>query len=130
MLFEKASRLKLSFNSPKGMLTVEDLWDLPLISNSGKANLDEIATNLFRQLKDTENVSFVVKTQMAEPIVQLQFDIVKHIINVRLVENEAARTASANAAKKQQILAIISGKENDELASTSVEDLRKMAEAL
>ena len=33
-MFTKASRLKLRFQSPAGLLSSEDLWDLPLTSNS------------------------------------------------------------------------------------------------
>lgn len=49
-MFIKASRTKLRFESPKGLLSVEDLWDLPLISTMGKANLDDIAKTAFQAL--------------------------------------------------------------------------------
>jgi hypothetical protein len=127
-MFQKAARKKLRFESPQGLLSVEDLWDLPL--QSGKANLDDIAKALFRRVKDQDNVSFVVKSKTQDDTLQLKFDIVKYIIDVRLAEAEVADTAKINKEKKQQILAIIAAKENESLMGTSLDELRKMAESL
>lgn len=129
-MFQKAARLKLRFDSPKGPLTVEDLWDIPLTSATGKVNLDEIARGLFRQLRSDDTVSFVEPTQKSNPTIQLKFDIAKHIIDVRLAENEAVAKARANADRKQTLLGIIAQKENEVLLGSSLDDLKKMAEAL
>ena len=128
-MFEKASRLKLRFDTSMGQLDVEDLWDLPLTSTN-RANLDDIARGLSKQVKEAETESFVVKPAKANEATLIKFDIVKHIIEVRLAENEAAATARANKERKQQILAIIASKQNEQLAASSIEDLQKLAEAL
>ena len=129
-MFMKASRLKLRFDTPKGQLSVEDLWDLPLTSDTGKANLDDIARSIFKQLKATDDVSFVVKEQKSDEIVQLKMDIIKHIIDIRLVEKEAALLAKNNREKKQQILQIIAQKENEQLAGSSLDELKALAASL
>ena len=125
-MFEKASRLKLRFESTKGQLQIEDLWDLPLTSTKGQANLDDIARGLHRQLKNGDDVSFVNATQKSDEVVQLKFDIVKHVIEVRLVENEAAAKARENKEKKQQLLAIIAQKKDAALQGTPLEELEAM----
>ena len=59
-IFEQATRAKLRFSTPNGMVSTEDLWDLPLTSlNSKRANLDDIARTLDAELKSTASVSFV-----------------------------------------------------------------------
>lgn len=128
--FEQAARLKLRFSTAKGDLTVEDLWDLPLISTVNKPNLDDIARGLFGQLKSDANVSFVIPEQKSDSTTQLKFDVVKHIIDVRLAENAAAAAAKANREKRQLILSVIAQKENEQLLSASMDDLKKMLEAL
>lgn len=128
-MFEKASRLKLRFETNQGTLTTEDLWDLPL-SHDRKTNLDDIAKGLHKQLQDSETASFVVKATQKNETLQLKFDIVKHVIDVRLAENEAAALIRANKEKKQRILALIDQKENEKLAGTSLEELRAMANSL
>jgi hypothetical protein len=129
-MFTKASRIKLRFESPKGLLTVEDLWDLPLSSTTGKANLDDIAKAAFQSLKGSEVVSFVVRNAVSDPTIQLRFDIVMHIIDTRIAENEAAGKAKINSEKKQQILAMIAQKEIEQVAGQSLDELRALAASL
>ncbi len=125
-MFEKASRLKVRFETPKGNLQVEDLWDLPLTSKiQGRPNLDDIARGLHKQLKNDDDVSFVEKDRKSDELIQLKFDIVKHIIEKRLVENEMAAQAKDRAEQKQLLLSIIAQKEGEQLSSMSIEDLRK-----
>jgi len=123
-MFEKAARLKLRFETTKGFVSIEDLWDLPLTGNG--ANLDKIAIALSRQLKDSIDDSFVVKTEKPDSLLQLKFDIVKHIIDVRLAENEASKKRIEKKQQKEKILAIMSRKQDAALEGASLEDLQKM----
>ena len=130
-MFERASRDQIRFSTPNGNLTVEDLWRLPLTStNPNQANLDDIAKELYAAIKEGDTVSFVNKPAKADDELRLKFNIVKHIIDVRLEERKAEADAAVNRQKKQQILRLIADKENDALASQSLEELRKMAESL
>jgi hypothetical protein len=128
-MFEKASRLKMRFPTSQGSIAVEDLWDIPLTSTTGKANLNDIAKGLNKVLKSDEE-DFVTVNRKSNSREQLAFDIVKHIITLRIAENEATATAAANRKKKQDILALIANKENEQLAGSSLEDLRKLADSL
>lgn len=129
-IFEFASRAKLRFNSPKGQLTVEDLWDLPLTSATGKANLDTIAQELHRELKQSsETVSFVRPASTTDSVqqLQMQFDVVKYIIDVRVKERDEAAAATKRRETKQQILEIIERKKAGALEGKSLEELEALA---
>lgn len=129
-MFEIAAREKIRFNTVKGVQTVEDLFDIPLVAEGAKLSLDQIAIDLFQQLKDEGVTSFVLKEKPANSQLQLKFDIVKHIIKVRLAEKEATEKTAELKRRKQQIMALISQKENEALASSSIEELRGMLEQL
>lgn len=129
-IFEQATRNKLRFSSSKGILTVEDLWELPLTSANSTANLDDIARGFYADLKDTSTISFVNKPAKADPETELSFNIVKHIIEVRLAENAAAAVARENKERKQRLLGIIEHKENEVLTSKSLDELRAIANSL
>lgn len=128
-IFMTATRLKLRFDTPNGLIAVEDLWDLPLTSRN-RANLDDIAKDLHRRLKNDDDVSFVVKEKKSDETIQLGFDVVKYIIDVRLEENKKLAEARANKEKREAILAIIADKEVDGLKGQSIEDLRALAQSL
>ena len=49
-LFEVAARKKYRFDSQKGLLSVEELWDLPLQSTKS-VSLDSIAIALNKEIK-------------------------------------------------------------------------------
>ena len=125
-MFEKATRLKLRFDTAAGLLSVEDLWDLPLTSTKGRANLDDIARGLNKQLKSGDDVSFVVTDRKSDETIQLKFDLVKHVIDVRLVENQAVLLQKERAEKKQRIMSIIADKQDESLKSMSLDDLKKL----
>ena len=130
-MFEKATRLKVRFETPQGLLSTEDLWDLPLTTTNGnRASLDDIAMTLHRHINENKVESFVNKTTKSDEKVQVAFDIVKHIIEVRLAEKEAAENVRKNKEKKAQILALIAQKDNEELSGKTKEELRAMAESL
>ena len=129
-MFDKAARMKLRFATRAGNLSVEDLWDLPLSSSTKKVNLYEIAVELHTELNTRKTISFVNNPAKDTDDTQLKFDIVKHIIDVKMAENAKAVGERELAAKKQKIMEIITQKENEALAGQSLEDLRKQLEAL
>lgn len=116
-MFEKASRLKLRFNSKVGLINVEDLWDLTLPS------LDSIAKDLNKQIKAEAEESFITVKSKANTTLELGFEIVKHVIKVKLEEADAKKLLAERKARKAQILEIISRKQDEALSNKSIEEL-------
>jgi hypothetical protein len=127
-LFEAGIRAKLRFSSPQGVLTVEDLLDLPLTSTANRANLDDIAKDLHAQIQASNDkvVSFVKPSPKKSDYTQLKFDLVMLILNEKMAARDAAEIAAEKAAKKQKLMALIDQKQNDALAGQSVEELQKL----
>lgn len=128
-MFERATRLKLRFNTNRGNLSVEDLWDLPLTSVSG-VNLDDLARAENKALKESEEESFVVKPTKTSSGHELRLNILKRIIKVKLEERSASERSAINAQKREEIMSAIKKQKSDSLTKTSVEDLEKMLEEL
>jgi hypothetical protein len=72
----------------------------------------------------------VIKPPLKNAAAVVKLETVKHIIKVRLDEQEAAALIRANHEKKQRIMEIIAHKEDESLANQSIDDLRKMVESL
>lgn len=128
-IFEKAARMKLRFESPKGDLTVEDLYDLPLTKSNG-ANLNDVAKTVNRALKSAEEEDFVHKVTMKTEYLQMKLDIVKHVIATKIAENEEARLASVKKVQKERILEILDQKQNESLKGKSEEELHQLLASL
>lgn len=123
-MFEKASRVKLRYSTNRGVLSVEDLWDLSL------EQLDPIAINLNKRLKESQTESFIKIRTKDTTELELKFNIVKHIIDVKLQEQEERIVAAEKKAKRQKILDLMAKKQDAELESKSYEELAKELEAL
>lgn len=122
-IFEYATRNKVRFPF-KGMISVEDLWDLSL------TNLDSIYKTLNKQVKQSEEESLLSTKASVDTELEVQIAIVKYIVSVKLAEKEAAEKASAKKAQKQKIMSIIATKENEALQNNSIDDLKKMLDEL
>jgi len=123
-IFEQASRQQIRFASLKGLITTEDLWDLPLTSRNG-FDLDAVAKQASRELKATDEESFVHATSAANAQLALKLDVVKHIIAVKLAENELARTRATRVAERQKLLGILADKQDAALKELTPEDIQK-----
>lgn len=121
-MFDKATRLKLRFESNKGLLSVEQVWDLGLTA------LNEMAKGLSRQVKaaETDEEDFIGTKSNVDSELQLRFDIVKHVIGVKLKERDDSRDAAERKANNQVILELIQRKKQQELEGKSVEELEKL----
>lgn len=119
-LFEKAAKQKLRFNSTKGQLTVEDLFDLSLTS------LDNIAKAVNRKLKDEVEESFIKKKSTASTELELQLDILKYIIEYKTNVEEANKKRAETIANNSRIEEIIARKKSQQLEDLSVEELQAM----
>ena len=128
-MFEKATRQAIRFNTGRGLASVEDLWQMPLLSKDG-FNLDTLAKGLNKQLKENEEESFVATTANADIATTLKFKIVKHIIDVKLVEKDNSAKAVLRKEKKDRILNIIKEKQDTQLVKKSIEELTKELEDL
>ena len=122
-IFEFASRNKVRFPF-KGMISVEDLWDLSL------TNLDSIYKTLNKQVKQSEEESLLSTKASVDTELEVQIAIVKHIVSVKLAERETAEKAFAKKAQKQKIMSIIATKQDEALKNSSIDDLKKMLDEL
>ena len=122
-IFEYAVRNKVRFPF-KGMISAEDLWDLSL------TNLDSIYKTLNKQVKQSEEESLLATKTSVDTELEVQIAIVKHIVSVKLAEQEAREKDAAKKAQKQKIMSIIATKEDEALHNSSVDDLRKMLDEL
>ena len=128
-MFEKASRLKLRFETPMGLISTEDLWNLPLTSVN-KVNLYDIARDLHKKVKADEDLPFLSSDKVEDSEMTLRFEIVKHIIEVRKIEQSNALKAKENAELKKRILQIVAEQDEQNLRSKSKEELMEILKTL
>lgn len=129
-IFEQASRQKLRFPTNKGELTTEQLWDLPLQSKS-QFDLDTVAKSVSGELRGATEESFVATTvNPAKKELELKLEIVKHVIAVRIAENEAAHNAAARKAEREKLLGILADKQDEELKNLTPEQIKERLTAL
>lgn len=129
-IFEQAARLKLRYDTDRGRISVEDLWELPLTSKTaGRLNLDQIAVELYQKIEAQPTTSFVKAAKKDEEL-QLRFDIVKHIIDVKQAEAEAKVSDNKKQAEREKFDRLIEQAENNELAGKTPAELKAMRDAI
>lgn len=120
-LFIVASRKRYRFESGRGELTVENLWDLSLTS------LDTIAKALNRKLKESAEESFIATpTTRKNTELENKLEILKYVIGVKQAELEKSKKAAAKSAQIAQLRELAATKANEALSAKSLEDIEKM----
>lgn len=112
---EKGLRQGLRFKITNGLVGIEDLYTMNVQS------LDKIAVSLNRELRGSED-SFLESNK--DESLKLRFEIVKHILDLKLAEAETAKTAKADAARRQVLLAALERKQSAKIDEMSEEELK------
>lgn len=115
--YKELTRLKTRFTTIKGVLSVEQLWDLSV------TELDNLAVSLEEQYKNSKGKSFLDKKTTKDKTLKLQFDVVLDILNTKVDEAEALRDAKEIKEHNEKINSLIKQKMDGKLAEMSIEEL-------
>lgn len=128
-MYKIASRKKLRIQTNRGMLSVEQLWDL------SKEEIGELAKSIRKRINNQKGVTgdseldFLKPTaQKEESIDELTFRILKDIYQTKQAEEDKAHRAAEKRLKNRRILELIAKKQDEALESKTVEELEAMLE--
>ena len=118
-IFEAAVRGKYRFPY-KGLVSVEDLWDLPLTA------LDTIFKSLNAVAKESKEESLLADKTKEDTELDDKIQIIRYIVATKQQEIADRKDAAAKKAAKQRLLEIKAAREDKRLESVSDEELDRM----
>ena len=121
--FEIAIRNKYRFPY-KGMVSVEDLWDLNV------TQLDGIFKTLNAQVKQEKEESLLTTKSAADTELETKISIIRYIVATKQAEAEKTKQAKAAKAEAQKLMDIIGRKQDEALEHMSIEELQAKLAAL
>lgn len=119
-MYKEASKTKTRFQTSKGPLTVEQLWDLSI------TDLDATAVALQEQYDVSGKKSFLVTKSKKDKALKLQFDIVLDILNTKLEEAAILSAAKEDKEHNNKIIKLIAEKQDESLKGKSIKQLEAM----
>lgn len=129
-MFEQATRNRYRYPSRKGLLTTEDLWEVPLIAKDG-FDLDTIAKTINRELKDLQEESFVNTTEGSkQQELKAKLSVIVHIIEVRQKESKQAAERNYKEMERKRLQSILASKQEQALHNLTPEELQARIDAL
>ena len=121
-MYKQVSQLKLRFQTPKGVLTVEQLWDLSMTDLSTTIK----AMKKILKKSDDDDLAFLEEDSKVDKAVELAFNVLKDVYITKKEAAKAIRDAAEIKAHNQKILTLIADKEEESLKGKSVEELKNM----
>ena len=118
-MFEKASRLKIRFDF-RGLISVEDLWDLPL------ETLDTLFKGYNARATTSKQESLLDTKSVEDEILDLKIEIIRHVVTVKLAEREARKAEVERKARKEKLLEVLDEKQNAALYDLDPAKLQEM----
>lgn len=122
-IFEIAVREKLRFPY-KGMISTEDLFDLSV------KDLDSIFKILNAKVKTVNEESLLSIKTSEDKTLTTMIEIIKYIVNIKLAEENIRLEEIKKKEQKQKIMKILAWKQDADLQTKSVDDLKAMLDEL
>lgn len=132
-IFERASRRKLTFSSARGLLTVDQLWDLKLRDTSrsggeaGRFDLDTVSRTAIEEQAKFGAISLVpsATSDVKKEEADLRVEILKRVIEVKFEEKTKAEKTVENRERRAKLLEALEAKDTEALTSKSRDELLK-----
>lgn len=122
-MYKQASQIKLRFETPKGLLNVEQIWGL---SASQLRELILDAKSKLVKVEDFKDLSFLDLVSKEDELNKLRFDILVDIYKTKQEAVNKQKEIQENKLYNAMIDEIIAEKQNESLKSLSVEELLKL----
>lgn len=118
--FKQATQQKLRFQTNRGVLSTEQLWDLSL------NELDSLAVSLETEHKESGKKSFLITKSVKDKTAKLRFDIVLDVLNTKAEEAQALTDAQEVKEHNNKIISLIAEKQDESLKGKSIKQLEAM----
>lgn len=125
-MYKQAALLKLRFETSKGNLTAEQLFDLSMSDLSSA--IRKVNAQLKKEKAEDDELAFLEGVDVAETQNALRFKILKDVYLTKKEARDAAVIDFEKKQRKQRIAEIIAAKKDAALAEKSIEELEKMLE--
>ena len=129
-MYKIASRKKLRIQTNRGMLSVEQLWDL------SKEDIGELAKSIRKRINDQKGVTgdseldfLKPSAQTEETIDELTFRILKDIYQTKQAEEDKAHRRATARENNRKILELIAKKQDEALEGKTIEELEAMLQS-
>lgn len=121
-MYKQLSRMCLRFQTTKGLLSVEQLWNLSLTDLS--AAIKAVKKVLTKDNDD--ELSFLDDDIITDSDNELRFNILKDVYLTKKKEKDEQKEQLSKKVHNQKILELIASKKESELQGKSIEELEKM----
>lgn len=125
-MYKQAVMLKLRFETPKGLLTVEQLFDLSMADLS--TTIKKVNALIKKEQATDDELSFLEGVDTTETQNSLRFRILKDVYLTKKDARDAAALDFEKKQRNQRIAEIIAKKKDEALENKSIEELEKMLE--
>lgn len=124
-IFKEAVIRKIRFQTVKGTICLEDLYDIPLASKD-KFNLNDIAKSIYSEIKESGDVNFVGGNTPTDETNELKLTLIKEVIKHKQEEARSKTELAANKSHNELIDRLIKKKEFENLKNMSVDELKSL----
>ncbi len=125
-MYKQAALLKLRFETSKGNLTAEQLFDLSMSDLSNA--IRKVNAQLKKEKAEDDELAFLEGVDVVETQNSLRFKILKDVYLTKKEARDAAVIDFEKKQRKQRIAEIIAAKKDAALAEKSIEELENMLE--
>lgn len=123
-IYKQAAQQKLRFDTTRGSLSAEQLFDLPLtVLATAIRNLRGI---MKKEVQVEDDLSFLDQPIKANTANQLRFEILKDVYLTKKAEVAAVIADRERKERNQRIMELIKNKQDKELENKSIEELKAM----